>query len=842
MVFERMSEDCIVSLVTAQKEARKLGLKEVTNEVMLAGIVDRPEKAKATLAQYGITWRRISATLKDMYPKDTTAFQFFQTQTTSAEDLPFSRSLKTTMVSASKLADQMASKTIHSQHVLLALLEYDGDSAAEPDLVNQVIPCGALAVIMNSDGVEEDFNAYQFCQRLLENIQEQDAEQLVTAGAASSGSKTPTLSECGVDLTQQARAGQLDPVYGRDDEIRSCLRTLVRRRKNNPCLIGEPGVGKTAIAEGLAQILIDPTKCPPRLQGYRIVALEMASLVAGTKYRGEFEERLQAILKEVMDEKSPPTILFIDEVHNLVGAGAAGDGESMDAANLLKPALSRGQLQLIGATTISEYRKYIEKDGALERRLQPILVKEPTVPQTLLILQAIVSRYEKHHGVKYTAGALEAAAKLSERYVNDRFLPDKAIDLLDEAGALVHMEQVFLGDDNQEDDGGQKLTPFVTEQAVAEILSEWTSIPLGKLEQDELNRLGNLEEEMTVRVKGQAKAVSSVARAIRRARSGLRDPKRPIASFLFCGTTGTGKTELCKTLAATYFSSERDMVRIDMSEYMEKHTVARLTGPPPGYVGYEEGGQLTEAVRRSPHSVVLLDELEKAHPDVASILLQVLEDGILTDGKGRTVSFKNTILVMTSNIGSSRILEETMKHREEDDLYSKLLAIVKEELEAGVKPEFLNRLDEIIVFSPLAKDDLTDIAKKLLDETVVRAREERNLDLVLTDRLIDRVQMEGAAQAARFGARPMRRAAQRFLEDSISDALVRGFLKSGDSATIDLGEVDGDKCTVIIRKGSDKIEVGIEDASGGVGSVKTTDFSSSSINGDSHQTETSPRS
>ena len=395
-------------------------------------------------------------------------------------------------------------------------------------------------------------------------------------------------------------------------------------------------MGKTAIAEGLAQILIDPTKCPPRLQGYRIVSLEMASLVAGTKYRGEFEERLQAILKEVMDEKSPPTILFIDEVHNLVGAGAAGDGESMDAANLLKPALSRGQLQLIGATTISEYRKYIEKDGALERRLQPILVKEPSVLQTLSILQAIAPKYEKHHGVKYTAGALEAAAKLSERYINDRFLPDKAIDLLDEAGALVHMDQVMttLGndDDDYDEDGdtNEKLTPFVTEQSVAEILSEWTSIPLGKLEQDELNRLGSLEDEMTVRVKGQAKAVSSVARAIRRARSGLRDPKRPIASFLFCGTTGTGtfldvwlfiftykespryprrryckscsapsqpgltliyhfpagKTELCKTLAATYFSSERDMVRIDMSEYMEKHTVARLTGPPPGYVGY----------------------------------------------------------------------------------------------------------------------------------------------------------------------------------------------------------------------------------------------------------------
>ena len=356
---------------------------------------------------------------------------------------------------------------------------------------------------------------------------------------------------------------------------------------NNIIIYTEPGVGKTAIAEGLAMILIDPTKCPPRLYGHRIVSLEMASLVAGTKYRGEFEERLQAILKEVMDEKSPPTILFIDEVHNLVGAGAAGDGESMDAANLLKPALGRGQLQLIGATTISEYRKYIEKDGALERRLQPILVKEPTVPQTLQILQAITAKYEKHHGVKYTPEALEAAAKLSERYINDRFLPDKAIDLLDEAGALVHMDQVFSYDDDDDDeDDEEKELPLVTEQSVAEILSEWTSIPLGKLEQDELNRLGNLEEEMTTRVKGQAKAVSSVARAIRRARSGLRDPKRPIASFLFCGTTGTGKTELCKTLASTYFSSERDMVRIDMSEYMEKHTVARLTGPPPGYVGY----------------------------------------------------------------------------------------------------------------------------------------------------------------------------------------------------------------------------------------------------------------
>mmetsp|Transcript_10640 Transcript_10640/g.19287 ORF Transcript_10640/g.19287 Transcript_10640/m.19287 type:complete len:855 (-) Transcript_10640:289-2853(-) len=808
---------------------------------------------------------------------------------------------------------------------------------------------------------------------LLQDLQQADEKELLVAAGKESGtgssSSTPTLEEVGTDLTLLAQQGRLDVVQGRDEEIKSCLRTLVRRRKNNPALIGEPGVGKTAVVEGLAQLLANPETCPPRLKGHRIVSLELSNLVAGTKYRGEFEERLQSILKEVMDEKAPPTILFIDEIHNLVGAGSAEGG--MDAANMLKPALARGELQVIGATTIAEYRKYIEKDAALERRLQPLLVKEPTLEQTLEILQAIAPRYELFHGVKYTKESLEASVKLSERYITDRFLPDKAIDLMDEAGALVHMETVI----GLEEDAP---SPQVTEHDVAAILSEWSSIPIGKLESGEMDRLRRLEEDLTARVKGQSRAVKSVARAVRRSRSGLRDTRRPIASFLFCGPTGTGKTELCKTLAETYYGSEKDMIRIDMSEYMEKHSVSRLTGPPPGYIGYEEGGQLTEAVRRSPHSVVLLDELEKAHGDVLNILLQIMEDGMLTDGKGRTVNFKNTILVMTSNVGSKRILdmvrgekdaesavditsasmeatsapvngaasaamepmrpEEVLKKlqnnpaamalmmeaasdpdlmgamrtamggspadllkagrdnpkvvsflkklwgaidettaiastennaskpsgldairgsiedavstwtnpaadtfasglvekmqdmttsapnvgsKDDDSLYTKLSQVVKDELEATMKPELLNRMDEIVVFSPLSPADLTAIASLLLQMTVKRAESERQIQIELGDSLVDRVRDEGSAQAATFGARPMRRAAQRFLEDSISDAIIKGFLDEGDSAKVDLARVGADgTCYVEITRGRDgqTLEVEIEDGSGGIGS------------------------
>lgn len=594
------------------------------------------------------------------------------------------------------------------------------------------------------------------------------------------------------------------------------------------------GVGKTAVVEAIAQLLVSP-QCPPRLKGTRLVSLELSNLVAGTKYRGEFEERLQAIVQELTDPKAPPTILFIDEIHNLVGAGAAEGG--MDAANLLKPALARGELQLIGATTIAEYRKYIEKDAALERRLQPVMVKEPSVSDAVEILRAISPSYEKHHRVKYTPESLVAAAKLSERYLTDRFLPDKAIDLMDEAGAIAHLEGYVDGvqerdDDDDEDD--DEPVPIVDEHTVATVVSEWASIPLGKLESSEMDRLVQLEDDMTLRVKGQNRAIQSVARAVRRARSGLRDPQRPIASFMFCGPTGVGKTELCKTLAETYYGSEKDMIRVDCSEYMEKHSVSRLTGPPPGYIGFDEGGYLTEAVRRAPHSVVLLDELEKAHGDVLNILLQILEDGILTDGKGRTVNFKNTILIMTSNVGSQRILglsrlESAARinsgddNLEDDDsaLYEKLSDTVKEELEATMKPELLNRIDEIVIFSPLSGMVLSSITDLILDKITERAEAEQDLSLTIGPALSRKVMEEGSGNAAQFGARPMRRAAQRFYEDAISDALVRGFLEKGDEAVVDLTSDDPSSrhYVVEIRRSRDgeSLQVLVDKTSKGIG-------------------------
>ncbi len=501
----------------------------------------------------------------------------------------------------------------------------------------------------------------------------------------------------------------------------------------------------------------------------------------------------------------------------------------MDAANLLKPALARSQLQLIGATTISEYRKYIEKDAALERRLQPIMCKEPSVPETVEILRAIAGSYEKHHKVKYTPESLLAAAKLSERYLTDRFLPDKAIDLMDEAGAIAHLSSFSAttsGDSDSDDSEGVNV-PIVDEQTVTEIISEWASIPLGKLESSEMNRLVQLEDDMTMRVKGQNRAIQSVSRAVRRARSGLRDPQRPIASFMFCGPTGTGKTELCKTLAETYYGSEKDMIRIDCSEYMEKHSVSRLTGPPPGYIGYEEGGQLTEAVRRAPHSVVLLDELEKAHGDVLNILLQILEDGMLTDGKGRTVNFKNTILIMTSNVGSQNILALSRQNSGADDstLYAQLSETVKESLEASMKPELLNRMDEIVVFSPLSTTDLESITSLILSKTIKRAETEQELTISATPALSRKVMEEGSSNAAQFGARPMRRAAQRFFEDAVSDALIRGFLKKGDEAVVDLLPDTDDSTphyTVEILRSSDSevLQVAVDKISQGIGSAE----------------------
>ncbi|KAL7538981.1 hypothetical protein ACHAWF_006261, partial [Thalassiosira exigua] len=682
MIFERMSEECIGSLVTAQSESARLGQTSVSTEVAAVGAIDRPERARRTLRGYGVTLRKAKLTVENMFrdaegegaegeggddkKKSGNIFQMSPQLLTGAKkardvELPFAPPLKRALTSAGRIADSFDSPTVNSEHLLLSLLGYDPAVGGVPDEVDAAVEergyaRGALAVFLRMEGVDSaSFSASEFCRRLVNDMSRPDAGdkgELVTG--VDESSSTPTLSEVGVDLTDAATRMELDPVHGRDSEVADALRTLVRRRKNNPCLTGEPGVGKTAIAEGVAQILAAPNmlerldelfdrdedgafvkekeverlkllaaQCPARLRNHRIVSLELANLVAGTKYRGEFEERLKAIVEEVTDPRAPPTILFVDEIHTLVGAGSAEGG--IDAANMLKPALARGKLQVIGATTISEYRKYIEKDAALERRLQPLLVKEPSIDQTVEILEAIADQYGAHHGVRYAREALEAAAKLSERYVTDRFLPDKAIDLLDEAGASVHMEHSFksLSTPNP--------PPEVTEHDVSEIISRWTNIPIGKLDASESATLMTLEDSLTSRVKGQDRAVKSIARAVRRARSGLRDAGRPIASFLFCGPTGVGKTWLAKSLAAQYFGREKDMVRIDMSEYMEKHAASRLTGPPPGYVGYEEGGQLTEAVRRAPHSLVLLDEIEKAHGDVLNVLLQVMEDGVLTD-------------------------------------------------------------------------------------------------------------------------------------------------------------------------------------------------------------------
>lgn len=570
-VFERMSEDCIAALVTAQQQTDKLQLETVDTPSVLAGCVNHPETAalQRTLKRYGVTWRRVETALASRYVNQTDTNVGWLSGFRSAAsnvDRPFSSATKYTLQRAAKLADRMNSKVVSTHHVFLALLDYQEGSNLLTDNSNSnnnkqrgagVTEASATEsndvwhVIAKMNVLDVKVTALQICQSLLLNLQESaDAaaandRELVTGMGGDAKNKMPTLSEVGTDLTQLAEDGLLDPVFGRDQEIRSCIRTLIRRRKNNVCLIGDAGVGKTAIAEGIAQVLADPKQCPVPLRGHRLVSVELASLVAGTKYRGEFEERLQAIVAEVTNPKSPPTILFLDEIHNLVGAGGAEGG--LDAANLLKPALARGAMQVVGATTIVEYRRYIEKDSALERRLQPVYVKEPTVAQTIDILKAVQSHYERHHNVQYTEAAVMAAAQLSERYLNDRFLPDKALDLLDEAGAIVQLEyhdnsNTHNGDDDDENhsDNDDRMIPTVTEHTVATVISEWSGIPLGKLETKEMDRLRALEDEMGRRVKGQGRAVRGVARAIRRARSGLRDPKRPVASFLFCGPTGTG--------------------------------------------------------------------------------------------------------------------------------------------------------------------------------------------------------------------------------------------------------------------------------------------------------------
>jgi ATP-dependent Clp protease ATP-binding subunit ClpC len=669
--------------------------------------------------------------------------------------------------------------------------------------------------------------------------------------------KTATLDEFGTNLTKLASESKLDPVVGRHSEIDRVVQILGRRTKNNPVLIGEPGVGKTAIAEGLAQ-RIQTGDIPDILEDKRVLTLDIGLLVAGTKYRGEFEERLKKIMEEI--KSAGNVILVIDEVHTLIGAGAA-EG-AIDAANILKPALARGELQCIGATTLDEYRKHIERDAALERRFQPVMVGEPSIEDTIEILRGLRERYEQHHRLKITDDALEAAAHLGDRYISDRFLPDKAIDLIDEAGSRVRLINSKLPPEAKQidrelrevqkqkeesvrdqnfDQAGQlrekemelsakikevldnkkesingvesdadnnsvksdsKLlqSPLVSEEDVAHIVASWTGVPVQKLTETESVKLLNMEDTLHQRLIGQDEAVKAVSRAIRRARVGLKNPNRPIASFIFSGPTGVGKTELTKSLASYFFGSEEAMIRLDMSEFMERHTVSKLIGSPPGYVGFNEGGQLTEAVRRRPYTVVLFDEVEKAHPDVFNLLLQLLEDGRLTDSKGRTVDFKNTLLIMTSNIGSKVIEKgggglgfEFSGDSVEDSQYNRIKSLVNEELKQYFRPEFLNRLDEIIVFRQLTKNEVKEIAEIMLQEVFVRLQD-KGIKLNVTDAFKERLVEEGYNPS--YGARPLRRAVMRLLEDSLAEEVLSGRIKDGDKALVDID--DNKKVTINI--------------------------------------------
>lgn len=634
--------------------------------------------------------------------------------------------------------------------------------------------------------------------------------------------KVPTLSKYGRELTAEAKKGKLDPVIGREKEIERVIQILCRRTKNNPCLIGEPGVGKTAIAEGLAQKIADGD-VPEILENKRVFALDLTGMVAGTKYRGDFEERIKTAIDEVINAGN--IILFIDEVHTIVGAGSA-EG-STDAANILKPSLARGEFQLIGATTISEYRKNIEKDPALERRFQPVNVSEPTEEDTVLILKGLKDKYEAHHKVKITDGAIEAAVKLSSRYISDRFLPDKAIDLIDEASSRVRLnvcaappelkaleekianaeaekneavnsqefEHAAALRDNEKKlkeeyrelkekwrDKSGRINGEVTAENIAETVSSWTGIPVSQLTREESERLLHLEDELHASVIGQDEAVTAVSRAIRRGRVGLKDPKRPIGSFIFCGPTGVGKTELCKALAKAMFGSENMMIRLDMSEYMEKHTVSRLVGSPPGYVGFEEGGQLTEKVRRNPYSVVLFDEIEKAHPDVFNVLLQILEDGILTDSQGRRVDFKNTVIIMTSNVGARLITEKRVAfgftESGGDSENKNIKELVTGELKNTFRPEFLNRVDDIIVFSKLDRGQIAQIAVKLLNELAGRLAA-LGITLKWDDSAVYTLADKGFDPI--YGARPLRREIQNSIEDGLSEKILDSSVKKGDT-------------------------------------------------------------
>ncbi|MBE7012908.1 MAG: ATP-dependent Clp protease ATP-binding subunit [Ruminococcaceae bacterium] len=792
------------ALRLSQEIATELGHNFVGTEHLLAALIkEGTSRASEALVEEGVTYDYIIENIKDE------GNMMFGGKIPDGV-LPLTPRTKTVIELSYSESQRTGAQFIFPEHILMAILR-EGESVAARLLRNLHIDPNSL-------------------------VRKMFGTSATNQSKQNSTSNLKDLTPFGSDLTQMAAEGKFDPIIGRDQEIERVIQILSRRTKNNPCLIGEPGVGKTAIAEGLAQKIV-AGEVPETLKGKKIFSLDLASMVAGTKYRGEFEERIRKALDEA--KKSEEIILFIDEVHTLIGAGAS-EG-AMDAANILKPLLARGELQVIGATTLDEYRKHIEKDSALERRFQPITVGEPTVEETVQILMGIRDKYEAHHKVRITDDAIESAAKLSQRYIADRFLPDKAIDLIDEASSRIRMKaytappevksieaelaevcaqkKVAIEEENFEKaaqmrDKEEELKTRLDEvkgnwnkesnntdltvgsEEICDIISSWTGIPVKKLALEEQERLKNMENILHERVVGQDEAVTAVSKAIRRGRTGLKDPKRPIGSFVFLGPTGVGKTELCKAVAETVFGDENAVIRIDMSEYMDKHNVSRLVGSPPGFVGYDEGGQLTEKVRRKPYSVVLFDEIEKAHPDVFNILLQILEDGILTDSQGRRVDFKNTVIIMTSNIGARLITEKSTSmgfggETADNDDYEKIKSSVLGELKKAFRPELLNRIDEIIVFKKLTKENITDITKIMLKNLKNRLSA-MDVDVEFTEDVISHLAEEGFDPV--YGARPLRRAIQSGIEDLISDEMLSGNVAEGMKVLVDFK--DG-KITVV---------------------------------------------
>ena len=837
-MFEYFTEQAIAVILAAQEEARRLGYRSAGTEQILLGLMRTGGTVAAkTLNNAGVTLGAVREEVKNLMG---------QGPGSGPSEVPFTPKAVRTLEQALVQMQRQNQSQVTPEHLLLSILADDNNIALK---------------VLENLGV----NLTELRQQLLNAQPGPDTQSgtntvaPVAAGVRPHARPQPPRrssrgEEYGRNLTQLAASDQLDPMVGRQKELERVVQILGRRTKNNPVLIGEPGVGKTAIAEGLAQRIADGN-VPDILQDKQIVSLDMGALLAGTRLRGDFEERITQIIDEV--RQAGNIILVIDELHTLVGAGGVEGGT--DAANLFKPALARGEFQVLGATTLDEYRQHIERDAALERRFQPVTVGEPTVEETIEILRGLRDRYEQHHRVIITDEALEVAAKLADRYITDRFMPDKAIDLIDEAGSLVRLRQsqnspvralkqelqqvkaakeaavkaqdfeqagtlrdremeleaqIKAESNQQTTEGqtaeGQPTKAAVTAEDIAHIVASWTSIPVNKLTESASVLLMKLEETLHDRVIGQHEAVTAVARAIRRARVGLQSPDRPIASFIFAGPTGVGKTELAKALATTVFGAEEAMIRLDMSEYMESHTVSKLIGSPPGYIGYDEGGQLTEAVRRKPYTVILLDEIEKAHPDVFNMLLQLLDDGRLTDSRGRTVSFKNTLIIMTSNIGS-KVIEKgggglgfELGEDTTNAQYTQIRNRVQEEMKHYFRPELLNRIDEIIVFHPLTRDEVKQIADILLQEVATRLSEQA-IDLDVTDAFKEQLVAEGYSPS--YGARPLRRAISRLLEDTLAEAILSGRVQLGDRAIVDVDEagqiqVRGQSAEVPVEVGS----------------------------------------